>query len=83
MEQVYIYNVINYLQEVEMPIFEYRCEECGHRFDAFFRRAEDADREELLCAKCGSGRVRKMFSVIGISGVDRGQSSGECGTRST
>jgi putative FmdB family regulatory protein len=66
-----------------MPIFEYRCEECGHRFDAFFRQAEDADREELQCAKCGSQQVRKMFSVIGIGSADKGPSSSECGTRST
>ena len=66
-----------------MPIFEYRCEECGHRFDAFFRQAEDADNTRLECAKCGSGRVRKLFSVIGIGGMDRGQDSNGCGTRST
>jgi len=66
-----------------MPIFEYRCEECGKRFDAFFRHAEDADREQLVCAKCGSGRVKKMFSVIGIGGSDRGHDPGGCGTRST
>ncbi len=66
-----------------MPIFEYRCEECGHRFDAFFRRAEDADTEKLECAKCGSSKVKKMFSVIGIGGSDKGQTLDGCGTRST
>lgn len=66
-----------------MPIFEYRCEECGHRFDAFFRQAEDAETEELECAKCGSKRVKKMFSVIGIGGMDKGITSNGCGTRST
>lgn len=66
-----------------MPIFEYRCEECGNRFDAFFRQAEDADKHQLVCAKCGSGRVRKLFSVIGIGGSDKGLGAESCGTRST
>ncbi|MDD3717789.1 MAG: zinc ribbon domain-containing protein [Actinomycetota bacterium] len=66
-----------------MPIFEYRCEECKHRFDAFFRHAEDADKEQLVCGKCGSERVAKMFSVIGIGGADKERDAGGCSTRST
>jgi putative FmdB family regulatory protein len=61
-------------------IFEYRCEGCGHRFDAFFRHAEDADSEKLECANCGSSKVKKMFSVIGIGGMDKGQAAGGCST---
>lgn len=66
-----------------MPIFEYRCEECGHRFDAFFRRADEADEKEINCSKCGSGKVRKMFSAIGIGGIERGGLGDSCGTSST
>ncbi|MBC7247358.1 MAG: zinc ribbon domain-containing protein [Actinobacteria bacterium] len=69
-----------------MPIFEYRCTECGNRFDAFFRRAEDAERELPRCGRCGSDAVRKLFSVIGLGGAgntDVNVRSGECGTRST
>ena len=66
-----------------MPIFEYRCEDCGKRFDAFFRSADDAEREQLMCAECGSARVRKLFSVIGLGGADREFDPGGCGTRST
>ncbi len=66
-----------------MPIFEYRCEECGHRFDAFFRHADEADEKQLLCAKCGSEKVRKLFSVIGLGGMDRGSLSDSCSPRST
>jgi len=79
-----IFTVLSYIQEVDMPIFEYRCEECGHRFDAFFRRGDDADTEQLECAKCGSKLVKKMFSVIGIGGSsDSGASSGMCSSPST
>ncbi|MDI6873816.1 FmdB family zinc ribbon protein [Candidatus Solincola sp.] len=66
-----------------MPIFEYRCEECGHRFDAFFRRAEEADKETPACGKCGSKKVRKLFSVLGLGGSSRQDLSSGCNTRST
>ena len=66
-----------------MPIFEYRCEECGHRFDAFFRNADEADIKKMACSKCGSGRVRKLYSVIGLGGIERGPLNDQCGTRST
>lgn len=66
-----------------MPIFEYRCEECGERFDAFFRRAEDVETEKIACPECGSGRVRKLFSLGGLGGMSREGLSGDCGTGST
>ncbi len=71
------------IREVEMPIFEYRCEKCGHRFESFFRKAEDAEGRQPVCARCASRQVRKLFSVIGIGGMDKGRDSGGCGTRST
>ncbi|MBC7253849.1 MAG: zinc ribbon domain-containing protein [Actinobacteria bacterium] len=66
-----------------MPIFEYRCQECGQRFDVFFRRPEDAEEESPACGKCGSRKVRKLFSLVGLGGVNRSEPSGGCGTRST
>jgi putative FmdB family regulatory protein len=66
-----------------MPIFEYRCRECGHRFDAFFRRADEADREEVACPVCGSEKARKLFSVIGIGTPQEETAAGRCDTRST
>ncbi len=69
-----------------MPIFEYSCEGCGHRFDVFFRRAEDADEQAPCCGECGSRKVRKLFSTIGLArpeGVSGDLLSGGCSTRST
>jgi len=43
-----------------MPIYEYRCEECGEKFEklvASFRLAAGAD-----CPKCGSTKVKKLLS---------------------
>jgi putative FmdB family regulatory protein len=64
-----------------MPIFEYRCEECGYKFDAFFRRPEEAEQRRMTCGKCGSEKVRKMFSVIGLGGDSPG-SGRQCAPRS-
>jgi putative FmdB family regulatory protein len=65
-----------------MPIFEYRCDECGQRFDAFFRRAEEADESSVSCSKCGSENVRKLFSVIGLGGSERSNQNDSCSPRS-
>lgn len=49
-----------------MPIFEYRCAQCGHVFEHFWRGAER--REELRCPECGAERVEKIVSLCGVSG---------------
>lgn len=68
-----------------MPLFEYRCEDCGEKFDAFFRRAEDAENEEISCPACSSTRVRKLFSLLGIGGSESSDlsSGGSCSSPST
>lgn len=42
-----------------MPIYEYDCEKCGHRFEQLVR----AD-EEVACPECESEQVAKRFSVF-------------------
>ncbi len=41
-----------------MPIYEYRCDDCGHQFDAFQKITEDPVSE---CPECG-GTVHKLVS---------------------
>jgi putative FmdB family regulatory protein len=65
-----------------MPIFEYRCDECGQRFDAFFRRPEEAEEKGVTCSKCDSENVRKLFSVIGLGGSERSNQNDSCSPRS-
>jgi putative FmdB family regulatory protein len=64
-----------------MPIFEYRCDECGNKFDIFFRRIEEAEQSEIRCGKCGSAKVRKLFPVVGLGSEDQ-VSGGQCAPRS-
>lgn len=66
-----------------MPLYEYRCRECGHRFEILQRLGQGAD--GLECLRCGAPGVEKQFSTFAASGGDssRGSSShgaaGGCG----
>lgn len=48
-----------------MPIYEYRCQKCGHVFEEFVRFGEEP---ELKCPRCESTEVRKAVSLFGTSG---------------
>ena len=56
-----------------MPIFEYRCKECGH-VTSFLESAGKAG--EHVCEKCGSKDTEKVFSAFAVktSGVSTGSS---------
>ena len=65
-----------------MPIYEFRCGECGHRFEKLCPMGENG--ENLKCPHCGApspGRVMSSFSAAGTEG-GRGADSG-CGTCSS
>jgi len=52
--------------EVEMPIYEYQCQECKERFDKFVRSI--SAEVEIVCPNCGSKQVRKGFSLFASKG---------------
>lgn len=41
-----------------MPIYEYRCPECGHQFEQMMRLSDPAP----ACPSCGTAEVRKLVS---------------------
>jgi putative FmdB family regulatory protein len=45
-----------------MPMYEYECSKCGHRFEVF---QKFSDRPRMKCPKC-SGAVRKLLSAPAI-----------------
>ncbi len=45
-----------------MPIYEYRCEDCGQRFERLIRNVED--RSALACPACGGGRLHTELSLF-------------------
>ena len=45
-----------------MPIYEYRCEDCGTKFEKLIRRASDVP--ELACPSCGQQHLRQELSTF-------------------
>jgi putative FmdB family regulatory protein len=48
-----------------MPIYEYDCEPCGHRFERLVLSAKTAA-ETAVCPSCGSDRVHRLLSAFGL-----------------
>lgn len=52
-----------------MPIYEYRCQDCGAAFEALVRSGE-----QVRCKGCESERLEKLFSTFAVSsGQGQGQ----------
>ena len=49
-----------------MPMYEYRCESCGNRFEVLQRMGEGSD--GLACPECGAGEPVKQFSTFASNG---------------
>jgi putative FmdB family regulatory protein len=61
-----------------MPIYEYKCQECGELSE--FRISIQSDTEKLTCKKCGSQMLDRKISVPSISsGRSEPISHGCCG----
>jgi len=45
-----------------MPIYEYRCEDCGTQFEKLVRRMSDAP--DVECPSCGKNHVKQELSVF-------------------
>ena len=55
-----------------MPIFEYKCPNCGHSFEKLILSSKR--QRELSCPECGSKEVEKAISLCGS--VGQGKSGG-------
>ena len=45
-----------------MPLFEYECHACLHRFELLVR-----DSHPQLCPACGSRKIERLHSLFGVS----------------
>jgi len=64
-----------------MPIFEYACAACGHKFEKLVLSASRA--KEIECPECHSKSVNKALSIFGMgtgSGSLNLASSSNCTT---
>jgi len=59
-----------------MPIFEYRCEECGHSFEAILFGKQTPE-----CPKCHTAKLEKQLSTFAVnkSGSAAVPSASGCG----
>ena len=49
-----------------MPLFEYQCKTCGHRFEALVIGSRQPQ-----CPRCESSELEKQFSTFGCGAVER------------
>ena len=58
-----------------MPIYEYRCRECGEVTAVLVRMGSEPD---LACQECGSRKLVRKFSIFGTGGLSAGTGGGSC-----
>jgi putative FmdB family regulatory protein len=59
-----------------MPIFEYACQDCGHKFETLVRSGTAP-----TCPKCQSTQLDKQLSVFATAGTGASAPQlGPCGT---
>ena len=60
-----------------MPIYEYRCANCGHKNSRFWLSigAAESTESELKCEKCGQPTLRRLISrvTLGKAAPDAGE----------
>jgi putative FmdB family regulatory protein len=59
-----------------MPLYEYRCAACAHRFEALVSRRDEAAPH---CPQCGGSEVERMLSAFTVTRGERQARPGPCG----
>jgi putative FmdB family regulatory protein len=49
-------------EETQLPIFEYRCKDCGKLFEVLFKSRDE--KLKVTCPACKSAKSEKVFSVF-------------------
>lgn len=50
-----------------MPVYDFRCEECGKKSALFYKTYADYDSAVPACQHCGSKRVKRWITRVAIS----------------
>jgi len=56
-----------------MPLYEYQCAACDHRFEVLQRLGEGGD--GLACPECGQPRPERKLSTFAASGASSSSSA--------
>lgn len=59
-----------------MPIYEYKCQECGKVSEFFFRTSSDS--RTFTCPNCGSHNLDKLLSVPSLLKVEADAADTTC-----
>lgn len=49
-------------KEIKMPLYEYKCQSCGHEFELLVKI--DTNEKELSCPKCEKRDLRRKLSLF-------------------
>jgi putative FmdB family regulatory protein len=65
-------------EESVLPIYEYICTKCYHRFDKLVRSmSSTSEGEAVACPKCGHAKPDRQFSAFAVgAGETKSSSSG-------
>ncbi|MCS6848735.1 MAG: zinc ribbon domain-containing protein, partial [Candidatus Roseilinea sp.] len=58
-----------------MPIYEYRCIQCGETFDRLFASHQKMLKAKVTCPHCNSRRVRRLISAARVRSSDAATAS--------
>jgi putative FmdB family regulatory protein len=61
-----------------MPVYEYRCQQCGEAFSHLFRTLKAAEEgKPPPCPACGADGTERLISSVAVLGGAEGGSGGE------
>jgi putative FmdB family regulatory protein len=60
-----------------MPIFEYRCNKCGHKTE-FLEKS--GSKVKHVCEKCGSDKLQRLFSTFSTGSSSKSVGTDSCPT---
>ncbi len=64
-----------WLEEFSMPLFEYKCRDCGETFEKIVATSNTP----VVCKNCASPSVEKLLSVFAVGGSARTHATPEPG----
>jgi putative FmdB family regulatory protein len=65
-----------------MPIYEYRCDACGHQFERLVRPTSEPSPDTADCPACGGRPLQQLLSSFAVNSAERRQLHRDQGRKS-